>query len=182
MIISEAQNKMSDALAHFKTELSQIRTGRAAPTLVSEISVEVYNSRMMVKVLAQISAPEPSVVLVTPWDKSIITNIVNGITKANTGLQPVVDGELIRIVIPPLTGEKREELIKGMHQSLEKYKVQIRQIRHEYLEELKREKADSSLSEDDEKRREEEIQKVHDEFIDAIEVAGKAKEEELRQV
>jgi len=173
---------MNDAISHLKGELAQIRTGRASASLVSDIMVEAYNSKMMVKELAQITTPEPAVILISPWDKSIITNIVGGISKANIGLNGVVDGDLIRIVIPPLTSERREEFIKQMHGTLEKYHVQIRQLRHEAREDLKSQKESGSISEDEEKRLGEQLQKLHDEYIEAIEVAGKAKEEELRQI
>ena len=182
MDINSARQKMNDALGHLKSDLAQIRTGRANAALVSDILVDAYDSKMMVKELAQITAPEPSVILISPWDKSIITNLVGGITKANVGLNPVIDGDLIRIVLPPLTAERREEFIKQMHSLLEKYRVEIRQIRHEARETLQAQKANGELGEDDEKRQQEQLQKIHDEFIELIEVAGKNKEEELRQV
>jgi ribosome recycling factor len=181
-MIEEITKKMQDAIGHLKSELAQIRTGRATPTLVSDILVDAYNSKMMVKELAQITAPEPTVLLISPWDKSIITNIVGGIAKANIGLNPVIDGDLIRLVIPALTSERREQFIKQMHQLLEKYRVEIRQIRHEYVEQLRLQKKDGQVSEDEEKRQLAEIQKLHDQFIESVEVCGKAKEEELRQV
>ena len=182
MDLSSAQKKMADAVSHLKTELSQIRTGRANASLVSDITCEVYNTKMMVKELAAITTPEPTVILVSPWDKSIITNIVGGIAKANIGLNGVVDGDLIRIVIPPLTAERREEFIKQMRGLLEKYKVEIRQVRHETREDLKTQKESGTVSEDEEVRLEEQLQKLHDEYIEAIEVAGRAKEEELRRI
>lgn len=173
---------MQSAIVHLKGELAQVRTGRAAPTLISDILVDAYNAKMMVKELAQITAPEPTVLLVSPWDKSIITNIVGGIAKAQAGLNPVIDGDIIRIVIPPLTSERREQFIKQMHKILEKYRIEIRQIRHEAREDLKVQKQSGQISEDEEKRQEVELQKLHDEFIEAIEVVGNVKEEELRQV
>ena len=181
-MLDEVSNKMRDAVSHLKGELAQIRTGRSNPALVSDIQVDAYNSKMMVKELAQITTPEPTVILISPWDKSIITNIVGGISKADIGLNPVVDGDLVRIVIPPLTTERRDQFIKNMHQILEKYRVEVRQIRHEFVEKLHEAKQEGEMSEDEEKRQKEEIQKIHDEFIEAIEVAGKAKEAELRQV
>lgn len=181
-MLEELTNKMQVAISHLKGELAQIRTGRATPTLVSDILVDAYNSKLMVKELAQITAPEPTVILISPWDKSIITNVVGGIAKANIGLNPVVDGDLIRIVIPALTSERREQFIKQMHLLLEKYRVEIRQIRHEYVEQLRLQKKDGQISEDEEKRQLAAIQKLHDQFIESVEVAGKAKEEELRQV
>lgn len=179
MDLSSAQKKMEDAVEHLKSELAQIRTGRANASLVSDIICDAYNAKMMVKELAQISTPEPTVLLISPYDKSIITNIVGGITKASAGLNPVVDGDLIRVVIPPLTTERREEFIKQMHKILEKYKVEVRQVRHETREVLK---DSESISEDEKERLEEQLQKLHDEYIESIEVVGKAKEEELRQV
>lgn len=174
--------RMQDAIAHLKSELAQIRTGRANAALVSDILVDVYNTKMMVKELAQITTPEPTIILIFPWDKSIITNVVGGIAKANIGLNPVIDGDLIRIVIPPLTAERRDQFIKQMHQILEKYRVEVRQIRQEAREELKSQKEGGTIGEDEEKRQEEQLQKLHDEFIEAIEVTGEAKEAELRQV
>ncbi|HSX18954.1 MAG TPA: ribosome recycling factor, partial [Candidatus Saccharimonadales bacterium] len=167
---------------HLKAELAQIRTGRANASLVSDILVDAYNTKMMVKELAAITTPEASIILISPWDKAIITNIVGGITKSSAGLNPVVDGDLVRIVIPPLTAERREEFIKQMHGVLEKYKVEIRGVRHETREELKTKKENGEVGEDEEKRLEEQLQKLHDEYVEAIEVAGKAKEEELRQI
>jgi ribosome recycling factor len=182
MDLAGAQTKMEDAVSHLKSELAQIRTGRANASLVSDIQVDAYNSKMMVKELAQITTPEPTVLIISPWDKSIITNIVGGITKANVGLNPVVDGDIIRVVIPPLTAQRREEFVKQMHVILEKYRVQIRQIRHESREELKAQKESGQIGEDEEGRLETQLQKLHDEYVEAIDVAGKAKEEELRQV
>jgi len=181
-MLNEARQKMADAIGHLKSELAQIRTGRANATLVSDIICDAYDSKMMVKELAQITTPEAAVILISPWDKAIITNIVGGISKSNAGLNPVVDGDLIRIVIPPLTAERREQFIKQMHQTLEKYRVQVRQARQETREDLKRRKESGDISEDEEKRLEEQLQKLHDEFFEAIEVAGKVKEEDLRQV
>lgn len=182
MNLDEAKQKMSVALSHLKGELAQIRTGRANPALVSDIAVDAYDTKMMVKELAQITAPEPTVLLVSPWDKSILTNIAGGIEKANIGLNPVIEGDLIRIVIPPLTAERRQQFIKQMHGILEKYRVEIRQIRHEFVEYARSQKQKGEISEDDLKRKVDDVQEFHDEFIEAIEVAGKAKEEQLREV
>src|SRR3989344_7208416 len=106
MTLDEVRAKMQTAIGHLKTDLAQIRTGRATSTLVSDIMVDAYNTKMMVKELANISTPEAHIILISPWDKAIITNISGGITKVNVGLNPVIDGELIRISIPPLTAER----------------------------------------------------------------------------
>src|SRR3989338_2945541 len=121
MDLNLIRGQMQTVVDHLKGELAQIRTGRANSALFSDILVDAYDSKLMVKELAQISTPEPTVILVSPYDKAIITNIVGGITKANIGLNPVADGDLVRIVIPPLTAERREEFIKQMHSTLENY-------------------------------------------------------------
>ena len=182
MTFEEATSRMQAAIEHLKGELAQIRTGRANSALVSHILVDAYDSKLMVKELGQITTPEPHVILISPWDKSIITNIVGGIVKANIGLNPAVDGDLVRIVIPPLTSERREQFIKQMHTILEKYRVEIRQIRHEYIEAIRFQEQSGKISEDDEERQKHEIQKLHDEYTETIEVAGKHKEEQLREV
>src|SRR3989344_2446846 len=182
MDLSNAQLRMQQAIEHLKGELAQIRTGRATSALVSDIKIDAYSDKLMVKELGQITTPEPNVILISPWDKSILTNIVGGIAKANIGLNAVVDGDIIRIVIPPLTGERREQFIKQMHGILEKYRVQIRQIRHEAVEQVKAQKGNGEIGEDEEKRKEHEIQEIHDEFIEVVEVAGEAKEAQLREV
>ncbi|MCR4324277.1 MAG: ribosome recycling factor [Candidatus Curtissbacteria bacterium] len=181
-MLNEARSRMEAAISHLKNDIAQIRTGRANTSLVSEIVVDAYGSKMMVKELGQITTPEPTVILISPWDKSIITNIVGGITKANIGLNPVVDGDVVRIAIPPLTTERREQFIKQMHGILEEYRVQVRQIRQDVRENLKKQKESGDMSEDEEVRQEAELQKLHDEYIELIEVVGKGKEEELRVI
>ena len=181
-MLDDVTKRMQNAVGHLKGELAQIRTGRATPGLVSDILVDAYNAKMMVKELGQITTPEPTVLLISPWDKSIITNVVGGIVKANIGLNPVIDGDVIRIVIPPLTAERREQFIKKMHTTLEKYRVEVRQIRHEFVEKVRKQEHGGEISEDEAKRRVHRLQELHDEFIEAIEVAGKTKEEELREV
>lgn len=182
MIVDQVNQKMQDAIGHLKVELAQIRTGRANPTLISDLEVEAYNTKMLVKELAQITAPDPATLLVSPWDKTIISNIAGAITKANIGLNPVIESDLVRITIPALTSERREQLIKQMHALLEKYRVEIRHIRHEFIGTIREQQKSGEISEDQEKRYEHEVQKVHDQFIEAIEVAGKHKEGQLREV
>lgn len=182
MTLAEAQSKMQGAIEHLKGELAQIRTGRANSALVSDIVVDAYGDKLMVKELAQITTPEPAVILISPWDKSILTNIVGGITKANIGLNAVVDGDIIRIAIPPMTSERREQFIKQLHTILEKYRVEIRQIRHQYIEAIRAQEQSGEIGEDELTRHEHEIQKLHDEFVEAIEVIGRQKEEQLREV
>ncbi len=184
MFLDTAKTKMQNAITHLKAELAQIRTGRATPALIEKVAIDVYggSQRLTIEELGQITVPDPQQLLVTPWDKSIVEEIAQGLFKANLGLNPIVDGDQIRLTVPPLTEERRLELIKLMHTILEKYRIEVRRIRQEVRESLKAAKDAGEIGEDEEKRLENELQKLHDEFMEAIEVAGKAKEEQLLAV
>jgi len=179
-LISKTKEQMTKALEILSSEVSTIRTGKAAPSLVESISVSVYNgtTRLRVMELATITSTDPQTLVLTPFDASIIEEIRKGIMDSGSGLNPASDGQVLRISIPPLSEERRQELIHMMHQKLEQGHVMIRQIRHEALSDLKKEE----LSEDENSRMEKEIQKLTDEFTAQIDSLGKKKEEELMQV
>lgn len=183
-MLDTAGQRMQSALDHLKSDLAQIRTGRATPALVEKVMVDVYSGtqKLTIEELGQITAPDPSHLVISPWDKTIIDEISSGIAKANLGISPVVDNDLIRISIPPLTEERRKEFIKLLHQALEKYRVEIRQIRHDQLEELRNQKDDGQISEDDFIRQQKILQQEVDKYIEKIDLMGKNKEEELLQV
>ena len=174
------RQKMQKAFEVLKNDLASVRTGRAAPSLVENIVVSVYggSTRLKVLELATISASDQHALLLTPFDGSIIGEIQKGILEANTGLTPVIDGYVIRIAIPPLSEERRKELIHLMRQKLESGKIMVRQIRHDGMIDVKKEE----LSEDEKKRLEREIQKLTDDVIADIEALGKHKEGELLQI
>lgn len=180
-LIQEIHARMQKVLEVLKTDLATVRTGRATPSLVENIVISAYGGSAKLKVmeLATIGAPDVQTLQITPFDQSTIHEISKGIQEANTGLNPVVDSPVIRISIPPLSQERREELIHLMRQKLENGKVMIRQARQDAMNEVK--KADD-LSEDDEHRLEKEIQRVTDEFMSQIEAMGKQKESELLQM
>jgi ribosome recycling factor len=171
---------MGKALEILSSEVSTIRTGKAAPSLVENISVSVYNgtTRLRIMELATITSTDPQTLVLTPFDASIIEDIRKGIMDSGSGLNPASDGQVLRISIPPLSEERRQELIQMMHQKLEQGHVMIRQIRHEALSDLKK----AELPEDENSRMEKEIQKLTDEFTTLIDSLGKKKEEELMQV
>lgn len=183
-MLDQAKQQMQKAIEHLRADLVQIRTGRATPALLENLTVEVYSGgqKLTIRELGAISAPEPSRLTVSPWDKTIIEEIATGIAKANIGLNPVVDGDLIRIKIPPLTEERRKELIRQLHQQLEVYRVEIRQIRHEVLEDLRSKKNSAEIGEDEAKRIEKQLQELISEFAEEIDLLGEAKEKELMQV
>lgn len=175
---------MQKVLEVLKTDLSTVRTGRAAPSLVENIIINAYGgtSKMRVLELATIGSLDSQTLVITPFDASIIGEIQKGIEVANVGLNPVVDGQLIRISIPPLSQERREELVALVNQKLEGGKIQVRQVRHEAMEEIKKQSNNKEITEDDVLRLEKEAQRTTDETIAEIEALGKRKEEELMTV
>lgn len=183
-LITQAKQNMQKILDVLSGDLNTIRTGRAMPSLVEGITISAYSgsARMRVMELGTVSVSDTQTLVITPFDPSIITEIQKGIEAANTGLNPVVDGHLIRISIPPLSLERREQLIHLMRQKLENGKVMIRGARHESMGEIKKLDADSEITEDDKTRLEKDIQKVTDEAISQIDMMGKKKEEELLQI
>lgn len=179
-VIAAIRNKMRKALELLQSDVSTIRTGKAAPSLVENIMISAYNgsTRLRVMELATISSSDPQTLVVTPFDASIIEDIRKGIMESGAGLNPASDGQIIRISIPPLSEERRQELINLMHQKLESGHIMIRQIRHEAMEEVK----NAHLPEDAHDRAEKEVQRATDEFIGEIDALGKRKEEELLKI
>ncbi|MEX2007421.1 MAG: ribosome recycling factor [Candidatus Levyibacteriota bacterium] len=183
-LTSQTREKMQKVLDMLRSDLATVRTGRAAPSLVENIVISAYggSARLKVMELATISATDPHTLAVTPFDGSIIGEIQKGIVDSGSGLNPVIDGQLIRIAIPMLSEERRQELIKLMKQKLENGKIMVRQARHEAMEEVKKQYNDKTIGEDDMSRLEKEIQKVTDDTISQIDEMGKRKEEELMQI
>ena len=161
-----------------------MRTGRAAPSLIEGIVINAYGGTQKLRLmeLATIAASDPQTLVITPFDQSIIGEIQKGIQEANVGLSPVIDGELVRITIPHLSEERRQELIHLMRQKLENGKIMVRQVRHEAMAEIKKQKAQKIISEDEVSRLEKEVQKVTDEMITDIDLVGEKKEEELLSI
>lgn len=182
--LSETKQKMQKALEAIRADLASLRTGRASSALVENLEVLVYGGAQKLKIieLSSITTPDPHLILVAPWDQSIIGDIAKGIQSSNIGLNPVIDSTTIRLTIPPLTEERRMELVKAMHQKLEAGKVMIRQIRHDLMSEIKRAFDAKELIEDDKKRLEEELQKLTDEMMGEVESMGRDKEQELTTI
>jgi len=183
-LISETKSKMGKILDVLRTDLSTVRTGRAAPSLVENIVINAYGGtqRLRVMELATIGASDSQTLVITPFDQSIIGEIQKGIAEANVGLNPVIDGQLIRISIPRLSEERRQELIHLMKQKLENGRIMVRQVRHEAMSDIKKQKDQKTISEDEVSRLEKEVQKLTDTLMEDIEGMGKKKEEELLQI
>lgn len=178
------RQRMQQVVDLVRQDIGTIRTGRAAPALVENIPIDAYGGQQRMKLieLATITAPDPQSILVSPWDKSIIEEIKRGIEAANAGFNPIVAGEVVRINIPPLTSEDRENYIKILKQKLENGRVMIRQIRHEGLHVIKGGFEKKEIPEDERFRQEKALQEITDEYIGKIEEVGKAKENELRSL
>jgi len=176
------EGKMKASVRVFQEELAAIRTGHATPALVEHIKVEYAGVPTPLNQLAGISAPEAGLLVIQPWDKSSIGNIQKAILKSELGLNPSNDGNIIRIGIPPLSEERRQELIKIVHRRVEERRVAVRSLRHEAMNEFKKLEKDKELSQDEHKRALDQLQKLTDHFMSDIEQIGKDKEKELMKV
>ena len=182
--VSEMRGKMRQALGVLQGDLATVRTGRAMPSLVENVVVSVYEGtqRLKIKELTTISASDPQTLVLSPFDPSIADEIQKGIMEANIGLTPSSDGNIIRISIPPLSEERRRDLIKLMKQKLENGKISIRQIRQDARNIVRKKHNDKEISEEQMYRLDQEIQKITDEITLAIDEMGSKKEEELLQI
>ena len=179
-LVNSAKQSMQKILEMLRVDLASVRTGRATPALIEDVEVVVYSgsARMKIKELATITATDATTLAVAPFDNAILNEMQKGIMEANIGLTPSNDGNLIRISIPPLSAERRQDLIKLMHQKLENGKIMVRQERHEAMGEMKK----NELAEDEKSRLEKEIQNLTDSANSEIDTMGKKKEEELLQI
>jgi ribosome recycling factor len=180
-LIKQSMQKVVDII---KVDLGTVRTGRASPALVENVVIHAYGGTQNLKIieLAQIAAQDSQTIVIAPYDNSIIGEIHKGLLEGNIGLTPVIDGQIIRISIPPLTEERRQQLVALVSQKLEGGKVQIRQMRHEAMNEVKKQLNDKTISEDEMFHAEKEIQKLTDETIAELDSLGKKKEEELLSI
>ena len=175
---------MNAVLDVIKADLATVRAGKASPALVENLVVAAYGGTQRLKVveLAQIAAIDAQTLVITPFDGSIIGEIHKAIQESGTGFNPVIDGQLIRISIPPLSEERRQELVHLVNQKLEGGRIQVRQVRHELMDEIKKQFNDKEISEDDKARLEKEAQRLTDETISQMDNLGKQKEQELMSI
>jgi ribosome recycling factor len=176
------EGKMKALSRGFREDLATIRTGHATPALVEHIKVDYAGVPTPLKQLASISAPEARLLVIQPWDKSSIVSIEKAILKSELGLNPSSDGSIIRISIPVLSEERRQELIKIVHRRVEERRVAVRNLRHEAMNDLKKLEKDKKISQDEHKRAQDQLQKLTDRFVVDIEQIGKEKEKELTEV
>lgn len=181
---NQIKTRMQGAVDALRQDISGIRTGRVTPALVEDIMVDAYSgtSKLRIQELASISAQDAQTLLITPWDKTVVSDIRKAIEGANIGLNPQVSGEVIRIILPPLTQEDRKKYVKLLHQKLENNRIQVRQIRQDGMQTLKKSLEDKTLGEDEKDRLEKRLQELTDEFIGKVEEIGNVKEAELLTV
>jgi ribosome recycling factor len=176
---ADVERRMKGAVESFKSDLGGLRTGRANVTLLDPVVVEVYGSNMPLNQVATVSAPEPRMLSVQVWDRSNVTPVEKAIRSAGLGLNPITDGQMLRLPIPDLTEERRKELAKLAGQYAEKAKIAIRNVRRDANDGLKTDENKKEISEDDRKRLETEVQKMTDEMIKAVDDAAAHKEKEI---
>ena len=176
---ADIERRMAGAVESLKGDLAGLRTGRANVHLLDPVVVEVYGSMMPLNQVATVSAPEPRMLSVQVWDKANVTAVEKGIAHANLGLNPMIDGQTLRLPIPDLTEERRKDLAKLAGQYAEKAKIAIRNVRRDGMEMLKEDEKKKDISEDDRKRGEDEVQKLTDKYVADADAAAAAKEKEI---
>jgi ribosome recycling factor len=178
----ELSRRMNGAVSTLKTELAGLRTGRASPALLEPVKVEAYGNPMPISQLGTVSTPEPRLLTVQVWDKGLVKAVDKAIRDAGLGLNPQVDGQLLRIPIPELNEERRKELVKLAHKYAEQGRIAVRNVRRDGMEALKKAEKDHKIGQDEHRKIGEELQKLTDAHIHDVDQALHAKEQEIMQV
>ncbi|HZQ71095.1 MAG TPA: ribosome recycling factor [Terriglobales bacterium] len=178
----QLKTRMEKAVEDFRREMAATRTGRASVHMLDTVSVDYYGTQMPLNQIAQVHAPEAQLITVQPFDPASLPQIEKAIQTADLGLNPMNDGKLIRVPVPPLTQERRKDMVKHLHKVLEEHRTAIRNIRRDGNDAIKKAMKDKKITEDDEKRAMEEIQKLTDDEIKKMEDMSKAKEKEVMEI
>jgi ribosome recycling factor len=181
-LLNKVEERMDKSLQSLKKEFATVRAGRANPAILDKVVVDYYGSQMPINQLANVNAPEPRLLVIQPWDKSSLGEIEKAILKSDLGLTPSNDGAVIRIVIPQLTEQRRQELVKQIRKMAEEGRVAVRNVRRDMNDEVKKLEKSGDISEDDSRRAQEKIQQTTDKFIAEIDKLLAGKEKELLEV
>lgn len=181
-VLAKFKDRMDKAVGALKEEFGSLRTGRASASLLDQIHVEAYGSTVPITQIGAVNVPEARMITVSVWDKGLVISTEKAIRAAGLGLNPVVDGQTLRIPIPPLTEERRKDLVKVAGKYAEQQRVAVRNIRRDANDDLRKAQKDAVISQDEEKRMESEVQKLTDEAIRRVDEALKTKEHEIMQV
>jgi ribosome recycling factor len=177
-----AQQKMEKSLEALRREFSAVRTGKASPALLDSVRVEAYGSHVPLNQVATVSAPEPRLLLVQPWDRSMLGPVEKGIQSSDLGLNPSNDGKVVRVPIPALTEERRKEYVRLLHKMAEEARISVRQARHDALSDIKGRQKDKEMSEDEARREEKDVQKLTDQYVEKVDELLRHKEAEVMEV
>ncbi|MFC1653311.1 ribosome recycling factor [Patescibacteria group bacterium] len=181
-MFDELKQKMNTVLDLVADDLKQVKTGRAKPSLIEDVQIEAYGGMMPLREVASINAPDTHLLVVSPWDKGLLAEIEKGLAKSNLGVNPVVDGDLIRIALPALTEERRVEMVKLVKQRIESGKQMLRGTRNDEKRDIENKKGAAGISEDDIEKELEDMQKVYEDYMKKLDVIGEDKEKELMQI
>jgi len=181
-VLSRYRDRMDKAVQALKDEFASLRTGRASASLLDPVHVEAYGSSMPLNQVGAVSVPEARMLMVSVWDKGLVVSVEKAIRNAGLGLNPVVDGQNLRIPIPALTEERRKEIVKVAHKYAEQQRVAVRNVRRDANDDLRKAEKDGAVNQDEHKRMEGEVQKITDEAIKRIDEALKTKEQEIMHV
>jgi ribosome recycling factor len=180
--LAQAKTRMNKASEDLRVELASVRTGRASTSLLDNLKVEYYGTHTPLNQVASLGIPDPSMITIQPWDPTLLSVIEKVIRSADLGLNPVNDGKILKVPIPPLNEERRKELVKHLHKAMENHRTAVRNIRRDSNEDLKKLLKDKKISEDDERRGLEEVQKLTDDFTEKLESLAKSKEKEIMEI
>lgn len=180
--IKQMREQMDAAVEAMRREFASVRTGKATPALLDTVRVDAYGSKMPVNQVATINTPEPRLIVIQPWDKSLIGEIERAIQGADLGLNPSNDGNVIRVPIPPLSEERRKDMVRLLHKMAEEGRISVRHARQEANKEIKQRQQDHEISEDEARRQLDEVQRVTDEYVARIDELMKAREAEVMEV
>lgn len=181
-VMKSAEERMEKAVQALKRDLASVRAGRATPAMLDKITVEYYGSPMPINQVAGISVPEPRQLVITPWEKSMLGEIDKAIQKSDLGINPLNDGNVIRLIIPALTEQRRQDLVKQVRKMSEESRVAIRNIRRDANDELKKSEKQGDISEDENRRGMERVQGLTDKYIGEVDKVVQTKEEELTEI
>jgi ribosome recycling factor len=180
--LTATEHKMARAVEVLERDLTGIRTGRASTSIVDHLLADAYGSPMAINQLAGISVPEAHQIVISPWDRGTLQAIEKAILKSDIGLVPNVDGNVIRLNIPPLTEERRKDLVKQMHKRMEEARIEIRNLRRDAADQFKKDEHDGSLGTDDARRELEHLQRITDKHVTDVDRVGAVKEQEILEV
>jgi ribosome recycling factor len=181
-LIGDGERRMQKAVEALKQDLAAIRAGRASLALIERITVDYYGAPTPINQVATISIPEARLLVIQPWDKKMLTDIEKAIQRSDLGINPNNDGQVIRLNIPPMSEERRRDLVKTLHKKLDEHKVAVRNVRRDVHDKLRDREKKKEVSEDELKRSVDKLQKLTDRFIDEMDKVGKTKEQEILEV